>query len=43
MLRAERFYETVLGVELAKLESPDAELEMQAFGLFRFQAVSFKQ
>ena len=33
MHRAKNFYETVLGVELVKLESPDAEsgLEMQAF------------
>jgi len=31
MARAKKFYETILGVELANLESPDAELEMQAF------------
>ncbi len=31
MDRAKKFYETVLGVELMKLESPDPEIEMQAF------------
>lgn len=31
MARAKKFYEAVLGVELAKLESPVAELEMLAF------------
>ncbi len=31
MPRAKKFYETVLGVELANLESPSGELEMQAF------------
>ncbi|MEO8268531.1 MAG: VOC family protein [Aureliella sp.] len=31
MSRAKKFYEAILGVELANLESPDAELEMQAF------------
>lgn len=31
MARATRFYETVLGVELTKLESPAPELEMMAF------------
>lgn len=31
MARAKKFYETVLGVELASLQSPVAELEMQAF------------
>lgn len=31
MDRAKKFYETVLGVELMILESPDPEIEMQAF------------
>lgn len=31
MSRARRFYETVLGVELTKLESPAPELDMMAF------------
>lgn len=31
MARAKKFYEAVLGVELAKLESPITELEMLAF------------
>ncbi len=31
MQRAEKFYETVLGVELTKLESPTPDLEMMAF------------
>lgn len=31
MDRAKKFYETVLGVELMRLESPDPEIEMQAF------------
>lgn len=31
MSRATRFYEAVLGVKLAKLESPVPELEMMAF------------
>ena len=31
MTRAKKFYEKVLAVELTSLESPDAELEMQAF------------
>jgi predicted enzyme related to lactoylglutathione lyase len=31
MDRAKKFYETVLGVELTKLESPVPDLEMQAF------------
>lgn len=31
MRRAKTFYETVLGVELTKMESPQPELEMLAF------------
>lgn len=31
MGRAKKFYETVLRVEMMKLESPDPEIEMQAF------------
>ena len=31
MHRAQKFYETVLGVELMKLEPPDSEIEMLAF------------
>ncbi|TWU07436.1 VOC family protein [Stieleria varia] len=31
MERAKKFYETVLQVELTQLDSPDPELEMQAF------------
>lgn len=31
MDRAKKFYEAVLHVELMKLESPDPEIEMQAF------------
>ncbi len=31
LARATKFYETVLGVELSKLESPNAEIEMMAF------------
>lgn len=31
MARAKKFYEGVLGVELTKLDSPDPEIEMQAF------------
>lgn len=31
LARAKRFYEHVLGIELTKLESPIAELEMLAF------------
>lgn len=31
MSRAKKFYETVLGVVLANLESPSDELEMQSF------------
>lgn len=31
MDRAKKFYEAVLGVELMMLESPDPEIEMQAF------------
>ena len=31
MDRAKKFYEAVLRVELMKLESPDPEIEMQAF------------
>ena len=31
MNRAQRFYETVLGIELTKLESPEPDLEMLAF------------
>jgi len=31
MPRAQKFYETVFGVELTKLDSPDPNLEMMAF------------
>ncbi len=31
MPRAKKFYESVLSIELAELQSPDPELEMQAF------------
>ncbi|MDH5821879.1 VOC family protein [Luteimonas sp. RD2P54] len=31
MARAQKFYETVLGVKLEKLGNPDASLEMMAF------------
>lgn len=31
MPRAKKFYETVLGLELTQLDSPEPEIEMQAF------------